>query len=259
MSADAQLVPADGHRAGAPDFVRLDNRQSATPDEIDRTFRALRVSMAPYLALTADDQRVLRLWVNNVVMPIAWYDARLKTLELDRDRKNTLTKGVTALAVLAMAAFYVLGIFVERARVLGLTAFQVSLLGTFALTAVEAATDASALKERYALFFKARAELRALLYDFADRWGTPDAPATPAAGALPRELREAMEAMLTKARDVVRREQDQFFDTMRFPADIVNLIFNRALPNLRARITDNPVASRATPPRNDAPSPPSPP
>lgn len=239
--------PPDERRSVAPDPVRLDNRQNATPDEIDGTFRALRVPVPPFKNLDADAQRLVRLWVNNVVMPIGWYDGKIITLERDRTRKNRAMKVVTWIGVASMALFYVGGLVYEPVRGLGLTAFQVSLLVTVALTAIEAATDASSLKERYALFFKARADLRSLLYEFADRWGsTADKPADAPGSALPDGLREAIEAGLVRAREVLQHEQEQFFATLRFPSDLTNLLFNRALTDVRSRVADNPLVGRAT-------------
>jgi len=246
VSPTPEPADADERRSAAPDPVRLDNRQNATPDEIDGTFRALRVPVAPFKTLDAESQRLVRLWVNNVVMPIGWYDRKITTLERDRTQKNRAMKVVTWIGVASMALFYVGGLVYEPVRGLGLTAFQVSLLVTVALTAIEAATDASSLKERYALFYKARAELRSLLYEFADRWGnSADKPADAPGPGLPDGLREAIEAGLTRAREVLRHEQEQFFDTLRFPSDLTNLLFNRSLPAARARLTDNPLVGRA--------------
>ena len=238
---------ADERRSVTPDPVRLDNRQNATPDEIDGTFRALHVPVAPFKTLDAESQRLLRLWVNNVVMPIGWYDARIVTLERDRTQKNRAMKVVTWIGVACMALFYVGGLMYEPVRGLGLTAFQVSLLVTVALTAIEAATDASSLRQRYALFYKARADLRSLLYEFADRWGnTAEKPSDAPVTALPEDLRAAIETGLAKARDVLQHEQEQFFNTLRFPSDLTNLLFNQALPAVRARVGDNPLVGRAT-------------
>lgn len=238
--------PPDERRSVAPDPVRLDNRQNATPDEIDGTFRALRVPVPPFKRLDPDAQRLVRLWVNNVVMPIGWYDGKITALERDRTQRNRAMKVITWIGVASMALFYVGGLVYEPVRGLGLTAFQVSLLVTVALTAIEAATEASSLKERYALFYKARAELRSLLYEFADRWGsTADKPADAPGPSLPDGLGEAIEAGLTRARDVLRREQEQFFDTLRFPSDLTNLLFKQALPGVRERLADNPLVARA--------------
>lgn len=222
------------------------NRQNATPEEIDGALRDLEVSVPAHAKLPPEDQRRLRLWVNNVVKPIEWYDGRVAELERERRVKNH----VALLAVVAGIA--VMGWLYLKAPggAAGLSVFQVSLALTVALAALDSLTEASALKERYALFQKARADLRTLLYDLADRWAVVDE----AHGCTAREgdaerlsdrFREAVDACTLAAKVVVRAEQEQYFATLRFPSDITNLLFSRALTNVRARASESPLVARA--------------
>jgi hypothetical protein len=168
--------------------------------------RRLRISPPPAL----DVARALRTYAAQFPLNIRWYDDAVKH---EQKKRVALICVVITVAVSAIGGMLGLAVL-SGSRGTVLTA-QLGALISGVLLCLQLLTSVTDFKARFAVFWKARSELKEALYTFEDKWKGRVEDKTLA--EFQKDLREE----LAKARMIGAQEQEAFFATLKSPGEIL--------------------------------------
>ncbi|HVW26450.1 MAG TPA: hypothetical protein VHC69_13875 [Polyangiaceae bacterium] len=187
--------------------------------------------------LEHDLSRALLRFCTDVVLNIAWYE---RARRREESRNRWMTSGMVALMVVALGLLFFTSLLPSLP--VGVPApsgmLQLTVFAGGALTVLQVIAALADGKARLAIFWKASADLKELLYGFEQRWCDKAVVATGAAPGFSDAIEEAMRS----AHAITRAERLDFFATVRSPSDVV-AIATSAADTLRGRAVSSTVAA----------------
>lgn len=234
MNAAAQAMVYTFERESGQLRVGPSSRRTVSDAKSELAVLRHRLGIDPGIALPADCEEILLKYCTDVVLNIVWYD-RARKREQQRNRNLTVLAVATmVLALLLLVASALPPLLKEGGSTT--SGVPVLVLSGAVLTVLQVLATLGDGKARLAIFWKAGADLKELLYTFEQKWHRTQS--IQRAGVDPvvvsEEFLAAVHDDLRAARGITRAERLEYFATLRSPADVMALAI-AAADSLRAR------------------------
>jgi hypothetical protein len=174
----------------------------------------------------------LKQYCTEYPLNIAWYD---NAVEVEKRKRLWVLVAILAIGFFAAAIMIALAFTSSRIKGgEGLLAAQIGALFTGVLGVLQVVSSMTDSRTRFAIFWKARSDLKERLYSFEGRW---HGKATGTDGALDKSFATELLDEIAQARKIGRSEQEAFFNTYKNPGEVLAAA-QSALDVAKARLAD---------------------